>query len=680
MSTPPKEPKPEDARRGGASALESTYLGVAPTITPEQAAAAGGAPAAGSAIIAAPMISVSDRTKRGAAQPAAAVTPGAAAPAAAVAPVAPPARGTGLQGGWQSAGIPRAPSPEQTIVHGTPGAWPMPPLGTPPAPAPQVVTPPQVVAAPQVMAAPQRVETPWFEQRPAAPPRPATPAQAPRAATQSPNAAGGLHHTALASDYLRGARDAAFGGGAVAPAAQRPPQPAEAGHQTAYSPISTPAAPPPHWQEPPAAPPYTQPPLHQGSAAASAGYAPPPPTMGPPPTAELSSPVPISLHQPQASVQVFYAEPESGHSLRGTQASVAPKELTASFHAPMPPVIQQATPAPAPVAAHAPLAAALMAPVASPVRHAMPQGLAGTMLDRTPSIPGGALPQGTPPPPANPTLRFEQVPAPRSSLAQQATSFGLNIPVDHQATQWGRPAAEGKAKGRPSKSKEKPSQLRMVVLTFFALLSVLAAAFGPELRVWVDSRSNGAQRRPVASVADQATLTNLPSSGASRSAPTATGSATAAAPSAVAAAAPAATAIPAAMPTSTAPATAAPTANVDNVTPGSTAAGTAAAAAAPTVETAPVAAPPDDEATTTKGKHGRKDRNARTAGEADAPTAAESRLAAEAGKHVIAARYTDALPLYRELQRDYPQNTAYAAMVKVLEQKVAGAKQEGTQP
>jgi hypothetical protein len=334
----------------------------------------------------------------------------------------------------------------------------------------------------------------------------------------------------------------------------------------------------------------------------------------------------------------------------------------------MPPVIQQATPAPAPVAARAPLAAALMAPVASPVRHAMPQGLAGTMMDRTPSIPGGALPQGAPPPPANPTLRFEQVPAPRSSLAQQATSFGLNIPIDHQATQWGRPGAEGKAKGRPSKGKEKPSQLRMVVLTFFALLSVLAAAFGPELRVWVESRSNGPQGRPVASVADQTTLTNLPSSGASRSASAATGAATAAAPSAVAAAAPAATAFPAVAPTTAAP-------NVVD-----SADRTAAAAAAPAVESAAVAAPPDVEAATTKGKRGHKDHNAKTAGETDTPTLAESRLAAEAGKHVIAARYSDALPLYRALQRDYPQNTAYAAMAKVLEQKVAGAKPEGTQP
>jgi hypothetical protein len=132
------------------------------------------------------------------------------------------------------------------------------------------------------------------------------------------------------------------------------------------------------------------------------------------------------------------------------------------------------------------------------------------------------------------------------------------------------------------------------------------------------------------------------------------------------------------VPIGAAPATAAPAAVVDD-DPGSAAAGTAAAVA-PTVETDVLAAPPDVEAAATKGKRGQKDRHAKTAGETGAPAAAESRLAAEAGKHVIAARYTDALPLYRELQRDYPQNTAYAAMAKVLEQKIAGTKQEGTQP
>src|SRR6185436_8276238 len=61
MSTPPKEPKPEDAaRRAAGPALEHTFLGVAPA-APEapSPAGSGGSAAGGSAIIAAPMISVS---------------------------------------------------------------------------------------------------------------------------------------------------------------------------------------------------------------------------------------------------------------------------------------------------------------------------------------------------------------------------------------------------------------------------------------------------------------------------------------------------------------------------------------------------------------------------------------------------------------------------------------------
>ena len=43
-------------------------------------------------------------------------------------------------------------------------------------------------------------------------------------------------------------------------------------------------------------------------------------------------------------------------------------------------------------------------------------------------------------------------------------------------------------------------------------------------------------------------------------------------------------------------------------------------------------------------------------------------------------RYADALPLYRQLQQSYPQNTVYAAMVRVLEQKTAPSAKQGAQP
>jgi hypothetical protein len=48
----------------------------------------------------------------------------------------------------------------------------------------------------------------------------------------------------------------------------------------------------------------------------------------------------------------------------------------------------------------------------------------------------------------------------------------------------------------------------------------------------------------------------------------------------------------------------------------------------------------------------------------------ESQLAANAGRHVIAGRYAEALPLYEELQQGSPQKTAYRAMVNVLKQKL----------
>jgi hypothetical protein len=48
----------------------------------------------------------------------------------------------------------------------------------------------------------------------------------------------------------------------------------------------------------------------------------------------------------------------------------------------------------------------------------------------------------------------------------------------------------------------------------------------------------------------------------------------------------------------------------------------------------------------------------------------EAQLAATAGRHVIAGNYADALPLYQQLERAYPDNSAYVAMSRVLEKKV----------
>jgi hypothetical protein len=48
----------------------------------------------------------------------------------------------------------------------------------------------------------------------------------------------------------------------------------------------------------------------------------------------------------------------------------------------------------------------------------------------------------------------------------------------------------------------------------------------------------------------------------------------------------------------------------------------------------------------------------------------ESQLAATAGRYVLSGNYAEALPLYRQLERSWPENTAYAAMARLLEKKV----------
>lgn len=58
------------------------------------------------------------------------------------------------------------------------------------------------------------------------------------------------------------------------------------------------------------------------------------------------------------------------------------------------------------------------------------------------------------------------------------------------------------------------------------------------------------------------------------------------------------------------------------------------------------------------------------AGEAGSSASPESQLAAAAGRHVLSGNYAEALPLYRQLERGWPENTAYAAMARLLEKKV----------
>jgi hypothetical protein len=60
----------------------------------------------------------------------------------------------------------------------------------------------------------------------------------------------------------------------------------------------------------------------------------------------------------------------------------------------------------------------------------------------------------------------------------------------------------------------------------------------------------------------------------------------------------------------------------------------------------------------------------RLAGEAGSSASQESQLAATAGRHVLSGNYAEALPLYRQLERGWPEHTAYAAMARLLEKKV----------
>jgi hypothetical protein len=226
------------------------------------------------------------------------------------------------------------------------------------------------------------------------------------------------------------------------------------------------------------------------------------------------------------------------------------------------------------------------------------------------------------------------VPSARGSLAQQQTGFGLHIPIDQSSSDWGRASLDRTRAGRP---KDKPaSQMRLIVLTTLAVAAIGVAAFGKQLIGRATSSRTGIEQPAAEDEHEsprQTTLTNLPG--------------TAAAP----AAAPPAPATPA------------------------VAAAAAAAAAAPallpSVRISEDRAEPLDPASARAAEAARK--------EAEAAASPESRLAAQAARHVLAARYADALPLYRQLQQSYPQNTAYAAMVRVLEQKTAAGTQ-GAQP
>jgi hypothetical protein len=48
----------------------------------------------------------------------------------------------------------------------------------------------------------------------------------------------------------------------------------------------------------------------------------------------------------------------------------------------------------------------------------------------------------------------------------------------------------------------------------------------------------------------------------------------------------------------------------------------------------------------------------------------QSQLAATAGRLMLAGSYAEALPVYRQLAREWPDNTSYAAMARLLEKRI----------
>jgi hypothetical protein len=637
MSTTPKGPKPDEAGtrppapKPGESPvrpnMDQTFLGVAPPAAPKTPS--------GSAIIAAPMIAVSGNKTP--ARPAS--TPPTAPPPQPVARAsAPPqpqpaqaGRSTQLGGGWQTSNVPpRGASPDRTLMHTSPQASPVNPAARdrrPSEPAPAAAT-----------------RTPF--PRPEARDAPAQPGgHTPAPAPGRPPGDAASNHTALASDYLRAARDAALGQHTPQqqpardyppPEQRREPQPYQA-HQ------HTPA--PHQYQAPPPHQPAHYPPAAQRAEPPSS----PAPVTVPPPTAppEIAPPErPVAPAAAFSPAPAFAARDElEGPRSMGTQASVAPP-LEGGYAPPARPSAPVVHQAPAP----------------EPIR-AAPRSIAGTMLEQPPSIPIKNAPTAplsafsnspsSVPAPAQVT-RFEAVPSIRAPLADQPpASFGVSVQMD-QSVAWD---ARGGESTQPQKNKREGttpkggSQVRLIALAAVAVLAIGFAAFSDQLK---GTRTSKTASRPRPAETSQPAATGT-ETGATDDTPTGqarlanrpsneTGEAT----QALAQSAPV---IPSAAtpPTPTQPVAAVPPA-------------TAAPAAATAEADAPV---------TAEGTDAPVD---------DANASLESKMAAGAARHVIAGRYTEALPLYQQLEQSAPQNTAYAAMVRLLKQKTGATTSPATAP
>jgi hypothetical protein len=522
MSSTAKGPNPEDAAGPQASAapgpaLDQTFLGVAPGKPAPLSVAA--PPIATPPPVAAPPMT--------APAPAAALGSGGSAPARGSAIIAAPM--ISVQGSRATAPTsPRAANPDETPSHGTP----------------------------RELVAPARADAPLQPQRTLAPSGPkdlagfSPQARAPLAPQIPPRMELGQQRTALASEYLRAAREAALAEHVIPP----PRESASAGRG---------------WQEMP--------------------------------------------------------PPDPSRDDFGTQASVAPPFPDHDRDARAPRVQPSfALAPPAPLPAPPPIgsmAASLPMPMAAMGQHRSgPPAFGRTMLDP----PGGPAahedrpsspPFGRPSSPPGVPGQFEHVPMPRGSLSDQSA---LQIPIDQSSAGWDQLGLGHDSTEKLSGHVKSSARTRLLLLSALATLAVAAIGF-----VTFGDRLMGSAQR------QQALLPR-----------------------------PAAPLAPASLPLE------APPAMDTNGSRPSGLPATPEPLAAASGKHSPKSEPdsPEDEAAA-----------AAAARAAEALASPEDKLAAEAARQVIASRYPEALPMYRELARKFPQNTAYGVMAHILEQKVAPA-------
>jgi hypothetical protein len=225
-------------------------------------------------------------------------------------------------------------------------------------------------------------------------------------------------------------------------------------------------------------------------------------------------------------------------------------------------------------------------------------------------------------------------------LAEQGSS-ALQIPIDQSLAEWNQTNAGSAGvthtKAHPAKGGT-GSQARLIGLGVLAVLAIGFASFGDQL---LGKSQKQHPVRPRSSATPAAALEAVPAPPG-----------------------PSAVGLPS------------PTGSVNAMTASLTAAAPAGAAAPTTApasaktspEVAPAEAAANDEsevADSPREKAAAAERNKA----AEAHASPEELAAANAARNVITGRYAEALPLYQELARNYPQNTAYAAMARVLKQK-----------